>query len=348
MSSFSLPLCLLALLASLSVGFACFPQSWTVNKVADGAAGMLVDAFDTPEVEESLAGQRMWTGQLARAKTTTFSCVDSRGTWSPYPVLQTPGGDLAELMGGMVTYFRETGEEPTEEGVDMLLKAFIKQVATAQRPLYFHTAVDKVDKVLKMVGNVTGKHYTSFPNVAPEDPAELAAFMNALTYWDNQGCGHIKLMMHHPVDYGLMTPAEEMVANWTIRSYFNYWWPTEPSSYARKKISNPALRDSLEGKAVTIVTVAEGSCEAHKFPVGNPSHAGNEMFLYYASAVGKFRANVITPMMVSMAKSMGKKINADSYLASLESLQATQLNATLTMLAPANQIGIFTAEVMMA
>ena len=60
-------------------------------------------AFDAAHVMESMTGQGCFSGKYVSPLTTTFSCVDSRAMMNnDIATLQTPGGDIAELQGGIV------------------------------------------------------------------------------------------------------------------------------------------------------------------------------------------------------------------------------------------------------
>jgi hypothetical protein len=68
--------------------------------------------------------------------------VDSRAEFpSATPVLQTPGGDLAELQAAIVIYHRMRGTNATAKSVDHIFKAFMaSKYITTSRPFYYHTA----------------------------------------------------------------------------------------------------------------------------------------------------------------------------------------------------------------
>ena len=70
-------------------------------QVANGTKGTMPGAFTGPQVLESMQGLDAFTGAYLSPRSTSFSCVDSR-TASPgtVPLLETPGGDMAELQVG--------------------------------------------------------------------------------------------------------------------------------------------------------------------------------------------------------------------------------------------------------
>ena len=53
----------------------------------------------------------------------------------------TPGGDYGELAGAIQAYFNLTGVTKVEQSaVDDIFNAFMRDVATPERPFYYHTS----------------------------------------------------------------------------------------------------------------------------------------------------------------------------------------------------------------
>jgi hypothetical protein len=67
--------------------------------------------------------------------------------------------------------------------------------------------------------------------------------------------------------------------------------------------------------------------------------------VYHAAAVDDFRKSVLTPFFVNYAKAQKKTLDATKFYNALKSLQAKQLTAVLTYLAPANELPIWAVNV---
>jgi len=62
----------------------------------------------------------------------------------------TPGGDIAEVAGGVVVYFNLTNTAPMYEAVKQILHSFMDSpIITSERPLYFHTSDEKLVKIFQ-------------------------------------------------------------------------------------------------------------------------------------------------------------------------------------------------------
>jgi hypothetical protein len=71
-------------------------------------------------------------------KTASFACVDSRDT---SPILGTPGGDMAEFIGGLTLYFNQTGVPFAQEVVDSILTEYLDSGKFKRSTrFYFHQA----------------------------------------------------------------------------------------------------------------------------------------------------------------------------------------------------------------
>eukprot|EP00798_Chlamydomonas_sp_ICE-L_P004185 gene4185-14286_t len=330
-----------ALVCTLHVAQGCMPKSWTITKVGDGALGNSPQAYTVEQADEEMHAIGFFSNIYLDPKRASYSCVDSRGGDTGTPceslacmmmaaagdddILETPGGDIAELIGGIVTYHRLIKKTPTQWSI---FKKFMQREVTPDRPFYYHTATGNLQSAFKMYANLTGKATpVALPFMGPSDADDTEAWFKALLYPTNQGCGHLKLMMGYPADYGL-EESEYMVPAMTIRAYYNYFWWTEMGSIQRSK-------GPLVGKAVMILANDPDSCQPELFPSAFPSAGGGEMFLYEAGAVGVFRKTVLTDFFYWKSE----------FTESLNALQGIMLGATLADLAPVNTIPIYQAVV---
>ncbi|GBF88188.1 hypothetical protein Rsub_00900 [Raphidocelis subcapitata] len=280
-------------------------------------------------------------GEFVPSHGTTFACVDSR---SEYGVLGTPGGDIAELIGAVIVYFAQSGEAFSEEAVAEAFNAFVSDEAgiiTAKRPLYMHTSDDKLRSIFKKVYDDGVKPKpTTFPHIAPKGKKERDIWLKHLLEGGSQGCGHLRLMLERPADYGLPTVE---VPRAVIAAYLNWWWPTPLGSPERAKARWTVLQGPLIGKAVCVVDSDEGCADAS--PTVPASHDGSQVFVYHAKAVQEFRDQVLVPWFVSYGASRGKTIDQARFSDALKSLQSQHLGATLKLLDPVNRLPLWAVTV---
>jgi hypothetical protein len=74
------------------------------------------------------------------------------------------------------------------------------QVASKERPFYYHTSDEKLRKVFHHLEEAGVKPKPSvLPEVMPKDAKQAAAWLDELS-GPVQGCGHVRLMMEKPTE----------------------------------------------------------------------------------------------------------------------------------------------------
>lgn len=108
---------------------------------------------------------------LSKTNTTVKHTPTCTHTHTTHPVLQgTLGGDIAELATAIVVYLKSVGA-PTSGDVAAPVKeifnAFMAQIATKERPFYFHTSDEKLNKIFSGLAEEYGvsPKPTAFPKV---------------------------------------------------------------------------------------------------------------------------------------------------------------------------------------
>lgn len=336
--------CLVAALvlaaASSAAAQECVGKTVKVSLV-NGSPAQPVDnatAFDLDGVEQHFESVLPFEDYRDNTQA-TFSCVDSRGEFNS---LGTPGGDLAELAGAIVVYLNQTATKFSLKAVRDIFVAFMGEVPTKERPFYYHTSDEKLQKVFGAVANSSAVAHkpTVFPDTMPTDPVVKEAWLDALTHGSSQGCGHMRLMIDQFPDFGLPS-ADVPVA--LIRAFFEYWWDTPVHSEERQKSRMTIVQGPLSGDAVAIIDT-DGGCPG-KTPAVPPSHGGSQLFVYHAKAVDDFRKKVLSPFFVDYARGDKKTLDETAFYNALKSLQAKQLSAVLTYLAPANALPLWAVTV---
>lgn len=84
----------------------------------------------------------------------------------------------------------------SQDVADDVFNAFVAEVATAQRPLYFHTDDSSLRRMFTYLkNNRLAEQPTIFPFRGPEGQADRTAWLEVLTRPEFNGCGHIRLQM---------------------------------------------------------------------------------------------------------------------------------------------------------
>jgi hypothetical protein len=294
----------------------------------------IAEAMTVPEVRDHFDwDMNTPIFEYASNTKTTFSCVDAR---SSHPILGTPGGDFAEFAIGLDVYFRSIGTNPTLEAVRDLFKKFMKAHISKSRPFYFHTDDSRLRRVYNKMETSLGRKITVLPYKTPESKSEAELWLTELTESYAQGCGHIRLMIDYPADYGL---SSNFIIKSLIRVYYEEWWSR--SVEGKKDFDFNIKLGPLIGGAIAIVNNSGPAC-GDSSPLISPSAGGSTLFVYHPTAVSAFRESVLVPF---FAQKISNQVSSTSFLSQVNSLFTTQLTSTLTKLAPANAVDLFSVQI---
>jgi hypothetical protein len=155
-----------------------------------------------------------------------------------------------------------------------------------------------------------------------------------------QGCGHIRLMIEKPADYGLSPDAR--IIQWLIRAFYEELWAADTDA-KRAKLAFVAKLGPLDGKAVAIVTNnKQGTCAGHS-PAIPPNVAGSSIFVYTPNAAEAFRNKVMSPFFAAQGAAGWNEAEFQSRISTL--FNKKQLASTLTLLHPANKCSLISIDV---
>lgn len=260
----------------------------------------------------------------------TLECVDSR---FDQPIVGTPGGDLAEFMGGLSAYYNSSGVNATYESIQTIFRSFMNSAITSSRPFYFHTDDTRLGMALSAISSQVGRNVTHIPlNGPPQN--ERSIWLQELSASYAQGCGHIRLMISNYTRYGL---SSNFIPITTIQVYWEEYWSANLTGKDKFRLESHS--GSLSGKAVAIVT---SSCAGYS-PAIFPNYLSSTLFVYHPTAAQKFREDVLGPFFASLQST--NSLNKTILNSEMNRLHELQLFATLTYLSPANQIHLYTATV---
>jgi len=316
-----------ALACFVACALCCTPSSVSVNFAGDPALPASPGAYQLADVQAHFDNQPQVS--YFRHNSSSFHCVDSR---SETQFLRTPGGDLVELSMAIEVYLRQTSQTATESLLSTIFDRFMSEVVTPERAFYYHTADSNLRLMFAdMAPSLSGGRVpTVFPTTTSPEQAVWEAFLVQSKY---QGCGHIRLMLDNPAAYGLTS---NFLPSTMIKLFFRWWWARPNYSTEKGKIYFSVKLCGLAGAAVAIVSNSGPACSGYS-PAAFANIGASTLFVYHGSALLDSRRNIADWFARSFPGvdpiTMGSAINA---------LGGVQLNATLTLLSPANSVRLYT------
>lgn len=270
----------------------------TAIPVDNSVAACAPNCYSLDEAKQHLKTAEV---KFANAEKTWLSCVDARNT---LPIIGSPGGDAAEFIQALAHWANVTSTFTPNPPTDPLtwmtekLKEFLNEHITTTRPFYFHTGQSYLDKAFKRL------QVNSWPKVAPTG-ADLTNWLNELSKWDVQGCGHIRYMINEPEGY--MVP--QWIAVNAVKAIWTLFW--DPKFSAKIRIENyfAALRPQ---NCYLIVNNASagGYEESESCFLQQPKIKGtinpvrltqSSSFVYHLAYAKFYREEVMTPFFFNQA-----------------------------------------------
>ena len=257
---------------------------------------------------------------------TQTSCVDGR---EDRAIIGTPGGDAGELVLGLGAAERVMKKEIDVERMPELLRAF----ADTFGGVYLHTdngALNRLARALRTDDRLqphvarlqTIDDWESFLR-SPEE-AIRPALLEHLLEPDHVGCGHLKLMVTRPAQYGVR-PALPIAF---MRAFYTGLWEGAPDH------AWVVLGGAHAEGAVVNVTVEGGLGPFSEVPMIAPSIGGVQMFVNHPQVVdylrdqnARFLARRVNHLLPE------EELSEETLTAEIKELGGTQAGATLSALA---------------
>lgn len=213
------------------------------------------------------------------------SCVDGRDERG---VVGTPGGDAGEFLLLLAAIEQASGRTIADERVrDVLLSRI-----DAFGDLYLHTDATALEALMEtarqdaVLGAAAAK-VTDLPGLQqfirrpPEKHRQ--ALLALLTLPDHIGCGHIRLMLQHPEEYGVR---RGLVLAF-LRAAWELLWAGAPEIYVT------ALGGGHEEAAVVNVRLEEEILLHSRIPLVSPFCGGRQMFVNHPQVATALREAVL-------------------------------------------------------
>jgi len=315
----------LLLFAFVCFALSCMPGKITVKKVSNPLGpkrGWNPKRYSAADVQEDIESSKI---KFVPVDSVSLSCVDSRET---HGVAGTPGGDIGEFVIAAQTYVNYIKRNLADDEIKELLKKFIFYVASPERPFYYHTAKHYIGHWAEHMGHVV------MPTETPHH--HLDHWLDEFVKVAHQGCGHLKAQIKNPSDFGL---TDKLFIPKILKAFIQIWW--EMTEDEKRLVNFDVLQGDLEAGAIAVLTEKGNQCP-NMAPVIHPNAWGGSVFVANPQVIGYFRKNVVPQF---FKQEWDNSINVSTFARQLEALGQKQLNQIIKVLAPANQVNIYSVEV---
>lgn len=275
-------------------------------------------AIDRAAIEAHLGDPTRirWVKAAALLMQGTQSCVDGR---DERPVVGTPGGDAGELLLALAALERARGTsiEPPEVGhlMDAYLDAFGR--------FYVHTDEEAVAGVAADPRFAASVRELGMERFLHHPPRELEpALLEALTSPEHVGCGHLRLSLLHPEEYGVRRELGAAL----LRAVYTRYWQGEA-------IELVILEGAHHEQAVVDVRLDH---EVHAFtriPTITPRLGDREIFVSHSEVSAWLRRENAAFLFEVDPWLRAHPDRREAFLNTLEGLGEAQRSATLAHLA---------------
>lgn len=279
--------------------------------------------------------QVRWARLSALLMTGRRSCVDGR---DEQDVIGTPGGDAGEFLLALAAVERVTGTLFDDQTVEEVL---FQELEVFGR-FYMHTDTHAWEALVASLASDPGLSSHRLPDLKDEagwhafvdhPPVELRPrVLERLLEPAHLGCGHLKLMLTRPQDYGVRP---DLVRAF-LRAYHGLRWQGVP------ELEFVTLSGAHDEAAVLTVSVEEDLWDMTSIPLVSPSVGPKQVFVAHPQVAAKHRDHYVEffrrlPRWVKLEPHQVEPLRTE-----MNAIAATQLGHTLKSLA--NGLPIFEAR----
>ncbi|RKG91694.1 rhodanese-like domain-containing protein [Corallococcus terminator] len=214
------------------------------------------------------------------------SCVDGRDEQG---VIGTPGGDAGEFLLALASVERITGKTLDFRTVEELL---LQELEVFGR-FYMHTDTQAWEKLVTAISSDPRLSNRALPPLKDEAgwhallghpaPESRSALMEHLLEPAHLGCGHLKLMLTKPGDYGVRP---ELVRSF-LRAYHDLRWQGMPD------LEFVTLAGAHDEAAVLSVYVEQELWDMSSIPLVSPSVGPKQVFVAHPQVAAKHRDHYV-------------------------------------------------------
>mmetsp|Transcript_56013 Transcript_56013/g.93120 ORF Transcript_56013/g.93120 Transcript_56013/m.93120 type:complete len:373 (-) Transcript_56013:1913-3031(-) len=224
---------------------------------------------DHPELSYEEVVEMVGHPAVVPVTSISWSCIDGR---SEEPVLATPGGDAGEFLLALAVASKKMDNISSYFGVANMLYQYVRfSVSIPNRRFYMHTDEIALEKMRSVVGE-------NFDIQNP--PIYLRSqLLDLLRNPDYVGCGHIKLQLLHPEEYGI----DRSFVEWFLTAFYSQLWMGDASLVLKV----------LKGKHTEscVLLVNQSGCQGHA-PLLRPTNDHRHMFVFDEQSIRRKRHNL--------------------------------------------------------
>jgi rhodanese-related sulfurtransferase len=287
------------------------------------SGGILERSQIAAHVEDALSTR--WIKAAAILLHGKRSCVDGRDDTG---VIGTPGGDGGEIVLALAALEGHLGRALSVDEVRVLLMRAVDAFGN----VYMHTDVHASNELIKSMRadprltEAIGTTYEAMEwrkwlSSPPDHVHDIV--LEHMVQTAHVGCGHVRLMLQHPDDYGVRA---ELVRE-LIRAYLRLRWQ------GASQLEFVPLPGGHQEGAVVNVRV-EGDVHSYtQIPLVSPSCAGTQMFVNHPQVSAYFRGETAALLCDQGDVIPLGRADEGALSARIEELAAHQMGLTLGHLA---------------
>ncbi|GAB4200327.1 MAG: hypothetical protein OHK0013_11300 [Sandaracinaceae bacterium] len=283
-------------------------------------------ADDPVRARLSDPGRITWVPLSAILGGGTEQCIDGRAAG---PVVGTPGGDAGELVLALSAFEHTARARVPDEAVAPLLAAYAEGFGR----FYLHTDTHALERLGDDLANdprfasvmPTLPHVTAVEGFVRRPPPELeSALLEHLVASEHVGCGHLRLMLEHPAEYGVRRELVQAV----LRESFRLGW-------SRPELLSFAVLEGAHTERAVARVWLDHSVHTYTLVPTFPASGADDASVFVAHPeVSAFLRGELGSFLVEHASTLGARApEREAFQHELDALAERQISATLRHLA---------------
>lgn len=259
------------------------------------------------------------------------ACVDGRET---RPIVGNPGGDVSRLAEAVIAVGQVAGRHFNPGEILKIFEWYVEKVGT----FYMHTDMHAMEHLAEFLNEgyghkrMGGKKFHSavemYSYVINPDPRQQVFLSRYLLDSRFVGCGHMKLMMTKPAQYGM---SEKVLRSLSV-AFFDIMWNIPEKA---KQLVYPCLKGNHQEGAVVNIVVPDKEFNDHTMvPMVAPTDGSLSIFVNHPQVV-QYLNKKVAYLLAQEGKSIIKdlEVDPDAVVTHMEQLQSEGVRQTVSSLA---------------
>lgn len=259
------------------------------------------------------------------------ACVDGRETT---PIVGNPGGDVSRLAEAIISVGQVAGRQFNPGEILKIFDWYIEHFGTFYMHTDEHALVHLAEFLHRGYGakRMGDKHIHTasemYEYVLHPDPTMQVFLSRYLLDIRFMGCGHMKLMMQKPAQYGV---SEKVLRSLAVAFFDNLW---NVPTISEKLIYRALKGDHTEGAVVNILIKNKALTENTWVPMVAPTNGKVSIFVNHPQVV-RFLNDKVAYLLAKEGNRVIKDLEVDpiAVVTHLEHLQSEGTRQTVSILA---------------